>query len=176
MSGTNALCSIRLRVLAAFDLWKPTHHNNRTGVDLSEVCNCTACTRLVAKLRFACRVPSLPPVPETSMPDRRQDALLIDLIDFGAEETFQMPVTPRSGPSTPGSSRGTSQHSIFAGNSTSQLPVGAVNSAVLTARTAMPGSMALLPPPPQVSCSLCWKIHAHHTVITGADACCNLRN
>ena len=77
-----------------------------------------------------------------------EEPLLIDLIDFGAGQTFQMPVTPRSGPSTP------------QGRQHQHLPSSASLSSPIMQRSAAPETKAagkpptpvpMLRPPPKVT-------------------------
>ncbi|KAL0033769.1 hypothetical protein WJX77_004657 [Trebouxia sp. C0004] len=82
-------------------------------------------------------------------------ALLIDLMDFGAESTFQLPTTPRRQSSNAPSVFDTASSNVAAGNATvvnaatSKGPASAAVPAPAVGRQRT--SFPLLPPPPQVT-------------------------
>ena len=98
-------------------------------------------------------------------------ALLIDLMDFGAESTFQLPTTPRRQSSNAPSVFHTASSNAAAGNAavvdagSSRGPAAAAAAAAAatpaSAVSRQRSSFPLLPPPPQVSFSSAFCAPAH---------------
>lgn len=93
-------------------------------------------------------------------------ALLIDLMDFGAESTFQLPTTPRRQASNAPSVFDTASSNVAVGNAavsnagSSKGPASAA-AAAAPAVSRQRFSFPLLPPPPQVSFSSAFVAPAH---------------
>ena len=85
-------------------------------------------------------------------------ALLIDLMDFGADSTFQLPTTPRRGTSSPAQQAFDSPADIHArspgpstlGTHNSRQSVHSAAAAAVPAVARQQSSFPALPPPPQV--------------------------
>jgi hypothetical protein len=94
-------------------------------------------------------------------------ALLIDLMDFGAESTFQLPTTPRRQSSNAPSVFDPASSNVAAGNAavvnagSSKGPASAAAAAPAPAVSRQRSSFPLLPPPPQVSFSSAFVAPAH---------------